>query len=751
MRWLTPATLCLIVALVFWVIWVPWFSYNHVPDPEPEVTRGAAAAALRIPTKDVLEEIGRFSLLDPFEWSDDKETILAAEKILAGRVEIPGFPVGALPRPRGPIEMASGPTMWQLFIHSLSVPRLLLDAYKASGREEFLRGAAKYLVEYDAYEGSEWFLPGAYLWYDGWRIFVRNDHAVAARALMLIEFWRIYRDHADYDPNVGSAIFNMAARCAYLLAEPRRFTVATNHGVMQNLALCSIGLAFPTLPDAEGFCRLAFERLDEQLSFFINDEGFMLEHSPGYQGFSLRLVGIGLRLRTLSGQPVPKTWNRKYQAAQRIYALLRRPDGSLPMFGDTNGGSQSNGPVVTVVDAAGGTGPLIERSWTPDAATLLAPVAGYAVWWDALEKWPGLRGLSQTAIAWSNFDGMGHKHADEPSVSIWAGGTPWLDNVGYWSYDAAGRELAESWAGSNAPHFVGEQTNSKRETRLRFHGRSDGLSAIDLERVGPDQISTRRQLIHVGRNIWIVIDTSAALPGKLVRTIWTMAPDTKVKELVTPGAYLLVDGNSANSLHAFFSSGNSTSQRLVTGSESPFAGWRVFEGSIRRAPSFVVERRADRPWSLAAWSVENPSVVGMSLTATPKMREWQGADNWQLELPTGAGSVLLTRRQGQLVLTPESGVQSSLSMEQGADVARSRAEIGRSLSAAAAKYGAPNMSGVYRVKVSVLLLFQIVASWIIVRRIGVRRNEWLFRAGAISVLIWVLTSLYFVFVRTPLV
>lgn len=747
--WLAFAPLSSIVVLVFWIIWAPWFSFNHVP--EPELNRNVADEARTVPGQDVLEEVGRFGLLEVFEWKDDKELIVAAEKILAGHVALPGFPEGALPRPRGPVEMASGPTMWQLFIHSLGLPRVLLDAYKASGRLEFLQGAVDYLVEYDAYEGSEWSLPGGYLWYDGWRTFVRNDHAIAARGLMLIEFWRVYRTHAEYDPKVGSAVLHMAERCAHLLAEPRRFTVATNHGVMQNLALCSIGLSFPTLPNGARLCRLAFDRLDEQLSFFINEEGYILEHSPGYQRFSLRLVGIGMRLRTLSGQAIPEAWIRKYQAAQRIYAVLRRPDGSVPMFGDTDGGDQGKGPEVTTVDASGGAEPLIQRNWIPDAETVVAPVAGYALWWDGLAKWPDVRSIAQTAIAWSYFEGMGHKHADELSMSIWAGGVPWLDNVGYWSYDATGRELAESWAGSNAPHFVGEPTVSERETHVRYQGRSDKLSAIDLERVGPGEYRVRRQLIQVGKDIWIVIDTSVAGRGKTVRTIWTAAPEIEVKELGARGTYLLIDRPSDSLLRAYFSLDNSTTQRLVAGNESPFAGWRVLDGTIRKAASFIVERPADGSWSLAAWSIERPSLGGATLADAPQMLEWQGVENWRIMLPTGEGQDLLTRRQGQLVLTRASGVQSSLSMEPGADVDRSRAELRGYLSAAATKYGAPNMSGIYRVKASILLLLQVVASLVLVRRIGIRRKEWVFRTSAISVVMWILASFYFVVVRTPLV
>src|SRR5258705_1595374 len=214
--------------------------------------------------------------------------------------------------------------MCQLFVHSVGLPRVMLDAYKADGRAKCLDAAGESLVASDAYEGSGW-SPGGYLWNDTWRRFVRNDHAVAARVPVLTEFWRLYRRSPNYRPDVAEAVFRMAARGAHLLADPSRFNVATNHGVMQNLATCNVGLSFPTLPGVEDHCRLAVKGPDERLAFFINDEGVVLEHSPGYQGFAVVLIGIALRYLLLSEQESPRLWLRKYQAPQHVSAQSRGP------------------------------------------------------------------------------------------------------------------------------------------------------------------------------------------------------------------------------------------------------------------------------------------------------------------------------------------------------------------------------------------------------------------------------------------
>jgi hypothetical protein len=725
----------------------------------------------------LLAELGSYNLHQALVWADDRQLVTAAEKLLLGRVELPGFQAETFALPLNAAALASGPTMWQLFVHSLGLPRVLLDAYKVSGRSEFLDAAAEYLVAYDAYEGAGW-APAGYLWKDEWRRFVRNDHAVAARVTGLTEFWRLYRRSPKYRPDVAEAVFRMAGRAAYLLTDPSRFTVATNHGVMQNLAVCNLGLSFPTLPGAEGRCPLAFKRLDEQLAFFINDEGFVLEHSPGYQGYAVVLMGIALRYLTLSEQEIPKRWLQKYQAAQRVYAEFRRPDGSLPVFGDTDGAGgvgpvifaefqRSDGslPVIGDTDGEpGGAGPIVfgfddqeragwpvARAWSPNDAVLLAPVAGYCLWWDGLKDWPNPRRLGQTAIAWSYFQGMGHKHADEMSLAVWAGGTSWWANVGYWSYDAAGREEAESWEGANAPHLVDERTDSSRETRLRYHGRDSHLAVIDLERRGPGPYRVRRQVVHAGPRLWIVIDTSSGVQGTRTRTTWTTLPSVRLTESGAGGAYELTDGGTGQSLRAFFDGAPGTAQRTIEGSRSPFGGWSVVGGVVRSAPAVVVERPTDGSWALAAWSLADKPGFEPGLAGAPRMQRWGGEEDWEVMLPTGAGRVTLQRRQGRVDMSAPSVRIRSLELEPGPDVSQAKANLAAALASASKKYRAAEMSVTYRVKVTVVLLVALLLNAIILRVVRRYRPAWTLPPEIILAAGWLLVSYYLVFLRAQLV
>ena len=94
------------------------------------------------------------------------------------------------------------------------------------------------IVAWNAYRPPP--LPKGLLW---------NDHATAARIRVLGEFWRLdIGGVPTHRPEVGRAVLEQAARYGALLAKRGRFTFASNHGMMQNLALLQLERAFRRWP-----------------------------------------------------------------------------------------------------------------------------------------------------------------------------------------------------------------------------------------------------------------------------------------------------------------------------------------------------------------------------------------------------------------------------------------------------------------------------------------------------------------------
>jgi hypothetical protein len=655
-------------------VWVPVLKFYHVPGIR--VTSAMLDTARQVPPQPLLEDLGDLAVITEPQWPSQEALVTAANHALKGEITLPGFPPAQITVPFKASDLDRGLPTWQLTLAGLSVPRLLLDAYVATGRSEYLNVARDMIVAWADYERHAW-LPKGFLW---------NDHAIAARVYVLADFWRLYRNDPSYDARVGKAILQLAARSAQLLAKPEQFTFATSHGIVQNLALWHICVVFPYLPDVPKYKRLALARLREQDAFLTNKEGVGLQHSAGYHESGLQWLSMSLRYLSLLDLPIPDDWVAKYARAKEFYADLVRPDGSLPMFGDTQPEADL-GPLITAVAGNDSTTELeYDRTWRPSRPVSIYPAAGYAIWWNGLEYWPDASKLDQTVVAWSYTPYLGHKHADETSVLLWARGTTWWTNVGYWPYGTPGRPDAESWAGSNAVHLVGEATASERVTRLLRWASSPRCRFVELLRTGPDGYSARRQVLQLPPDLWIVVDNNTGAKQNRARTIWTTSPDVLLERNSTPNSYDLRVGGSRFALKAFLFGSDGTRIRELRGSLQPFAGWQVVNHTGRPTLALVLEQPADRSWAVAVWRLRDPGRPEAAPAESPFLRQWNGPERWELIMPQARRAVSIRREPDGIRVDSPGHILVAQSLSPGPDVEADRAEIRGAYERTASKY-----------------------------------------------------------------
>jgi len=602
------------------------------------ITEDILRQARQSPPDSVLQELNqlRFLKLGPAR----KELAWVAAQLRRGSADVArypavsiGYPPVRIRIPLVPHDLEKVPQAWQPY---LVVPRILLDAYDATRRDEFFLSAQDMIVAWGRHERHA-LLPTGYLW---------NDDAIAVRISVLTEFWRLYRRRPSYQPAVAKALLEQVDRSAKLLAKEGLFTFNTNHGVMQNLALLHVSIAFPMLPDAPHYRELGLARLRDQIPFYIDQEGVVLEHSAEYQAWGLQSIAMACRYLSLLHVTIPEDWRRAHERAERVVAALRRPDGTLPTFGDTDGADDDVGPLVAVFDAQGRAETLRHRaSWVPERSLSLDAVAGDAVWWDGLADWPNETKLRQTVIQWSYFPGHAHKHADEMSVLMWAGGQLWWTNVGYWPYATPGRSETESWYGGDAPHLDNESTESLRSTRLLSSGWSDRLAVVDLERRGPGQYVARRQVVHLKPDVWLVVDHASDNGSLKTTTTWTTSPDMSLEQGRIPGSYVLAARGRPIRLRTFLFGSPSTTVKEFEGSLSPFAGWHVVNGSPRPAPALIIEQPASDSWSIVVWSLEGGRVDSTRLPRDPQVLSWKDPDDWSVDLGGESAARVVGREQ----------------------------------------------------------------------------------------------------------
>jgi hypothetical protein len=611
------------VALI--LIWAPEIAANWVMSER--VDEANLVRAYREPADQVLNEIARQQLGLPARGDTASEQVVSdiltrADRILAGQAQFYHQPAVAIDFPFRAANLDRGPPTHQLYMAGLGTVDVLLQAYRASGKEPYFEAATEELMAFSRADRYS-LVPRGLLW---------NDHALANAVRVLVDFWRVARSKADFNRDAAREIMALAGRTAERLAKPGLFTYRTNHGVMQNLALLQFAAAFPWYAKASTFSELACRRLDTQLKYYVSPEGPILEHSAGYHEFGRNLLVAAIRLADLDGCVVPVEWREKMEKVRAFSATLRRPDGSLPVYGNTDYGLDARSPAEM-----GGA--------RPPQAFGLFPISGVAVWWSGLDAWPNEDALSQTAVTWSNFPSRAHKLTDDLSIVVWARGVTWLGNTGYWPYGAAGFDQAHSWRGSNAPHFDGERDSVKRDLVLRGAGTTDRLQAIDLERRVLSEKSTfRRQVIAVAGTTWVVADSIDAQRNDAVERLWTTQPESEVRT-IDDSTFLLVRHDRPIAARLSLLGDLSGAPEVKRGSVNPFAGWIVRDGLPLAAPSITVRQKAGTSLVFTVLEIGNESAL--SAYRTPRIVEAATSDRWELLL--GGERPLTVSRSGSSV------------------------------------------------------------------------------------------------------
>lgn len=406
---------------------------------------------------------------------------LAHRAVHDRELSITGMFPGTLRLEGYPSDIERGPPTLRWFMAGLGVERLMLDAHRATGDRLYLETARVRIRQFAQVEmQSRW--DNGFLW---------NDHSVANRASVLVALWLQLRSQPDALQADGRELLSLVLRTGRVLAKPGHFTVKTNHGVIQNLALLQLSAAFPGLAEAPDWRRIAAERLALQLPFYVSREGVILEHSPRYHAIGTKLLAYAQRLLTLNALPASTRLDQAVANASMVLNVLKRPGHRVPAIGNSD--SSTIHPEQAGISTSPG------QAQHP---TVVWPVAGWLVNWSGPSGAPS----SQLMLTWSKHDGHGHKHADETAFTWWADGQEWITLAGYWPYGHPLVRDSYGWNSANAVHRLGEPADSARIASLLDVWDGPGGFMADLERRGADGSSYRRQLVQVDARTLVVLD-----------------------------------------------------------------------------------------------------------------------------------------------------------------------------------------------------------------------------------------------------
>ncbi len=616
--------------LVILSVWLPlWFHY-WVPSP---LAQDAVLTALRLAPDDrrliEIEDQGN----DLRATVPDSDVVRQARRLRGGTIDLPNGEMRSVSLPFDPQDYQGGSPGGALKMASLVVPATLLRAYELQHDEGFFRDAKEAILRFSRYERDIATDVG----------FIRNDHATAARIGVLVKFWRLYRQRDDFKSDEARIVLQQISRCALLLAKASNYTAATNHGVMQNIALLQIGVAFPALREA-ALGRLARGRLERQMAYYLHSDGVVLEHSPGYHRFGIWLVGLTIRLLQLNGLPEIPGLLEKYARGMSFLDRLTRLDGSIPRIGDTNGKIVDRPRPAVAKDAT-----VTDVAMALADGTKVYVGSGYAITARPLGAGPGeAQSVSHSTVYWSHFPRHGHEVAAEGSFLLWAAGRNWIGNTGYWPYGLPGRDEATGWRGSNAPHLVGESASGERFSRLLGTAANAQLHLVDLERTLPDGGTLRRQITQLSADTWVILDSVSDGTNSTVERMWSLDPGLEIKRSGSD-ALVATDPESGWRLALNFVADQQSLVRELHGSLVPFGGWAVIGPMPIPSPAFVATQASAGRWFATVLTLVAP---GAEVPAQRPAFEVVSAEQWSLELGGGTPSATrIERRVAELHIT----------------------------------------------------------------------------------------------------
>ena len=669
-----------------------------------------------VPTTDVLNEVAAITLgTSPAISVSQRDSM--ANALLEGKLVTPRLQLASVPLVGWPDDLLHGGPSFQLELASLEFESLLLDEFEYSGDRRYYQAARSRILAFANWEEQQR-KPIAFLW---------NDHAIAARIAVIVRFWRHLRLDADATDQQKASLVELVMRSGELLAKQSLFTVRTNHGVMQNIALLQIAAAFPLLPKAKDWRNLAFERLELQLGFYVSDEGVVLEHSAGYHLLGTELLAEAVTLIRLNGMAPSERLLEDIQGTEKFSRMLLRPDGTLPAFGNTDVGSLES---LTIIrnSVTGKLQKLAAPFSPPSEMAALFPVSGYALWWSQFPV------SAQIVVAWSNHRLHGHKHADEPSINMWSRGYNWITATGYWPYGHEGFDEANGWAGSNAPHTLKEPANSPRQARLLGVSADGPLRVADVEVCRSSGMCVRRQILQLSAEQLLVVDYISNADAE-TEILWTTDPRLSLRQTNKQSFESNVT-ETGHRLHIELTSATNPEVALLSGSMTPFAGWVVTSGIPQPSDAIrVLYQGRDVAIATLIEIAEPPSKLSFQ-SFTRRDNE-----DWKISLKQQEGKVIVERKGRNLsVIQPNE--TALIRVNEPPDIAKQQIVLRSAMDEAIDRYPPWRDLSEYhfRLYMIIVLLWLVIEVGIFANTAFVGKQPWLHFipiGGWVALAIWI--------------
>lgn len=461
-----------------------------------------------------------------------------------------------------------------------------------------------------------------------------GNWAVAFEVAFRVNSWtwalHLFADCPAIDDRTRERLeLGIGTHCEYLFAN-LELNARNNHLLLEAKALYLGALLFPVFRNARRWLRRAEKHLLREMRYQVHEDGVHGEMSTHYHRvIAGELLELLLLLR-LNGRELPPDVSRRIEQMAEFHATIARPDGSLPLFGDSSGedayarfSAANAGPrvfgfaVPEYVSARQeeATAWRLARLATREPPRIPArsrafPDGGYYV----LRSGTTAADTLQLAFDAGPFGlpiDPHHGHADALSFDLYARGRAWIVDSGVYSTHAPWpwRRYFRGTASHNTICVDGQdQTvllDSRRAVRLaraRCQGWSTGPERDVLDASHDGYCRFREPVLHrrivwfVRESYWLLADLLTGDGAHRLSANFHAPAGVAAERTAAGDIRLHADGEA---LSLSFAATGAVSAIVREGETAPIQGWRsVNSGEKTPAPTVSVEYSGELPFTL---------------------------------------------------------------------------------------------------------------------------------------------------------
>ncbi|HEY7517069.1 MAG TPA: alginate lyase family protein [Methylomirabilota bacterium] len=431
---------------------------------------------------------------------------------------------------------------------------------------------------------------------------------------------------------------SLVAQTRHIAGHLSIYSSPNTHLLIEALTLFVVGTVLRELHAAAAWREQGRAILEREIETQVRDDGFYREASSYYHAYAVEFYLIATVVGERNGVALAPAVRTRLEQMLEALAWLVRPDGSLPNFGDADGGRtlRLGAPNLQRVDELLTSGAILTGRTELRAGLPSTGEEAAWLWPDGLARLAALgpaaapRGGRQFADArlvverrrvdgderWALLDagdmGMlsgGHGHAGCLGLGLYAHGRPLVVDRGTYVYNAApawrryfrGTRAHSTVVIDGVEQATPARGNFQWDTRYRSqivrHVAVPDYGVVTAEHDGfrrlPAPVGHRRTLLSVAGEYWLCIDAFTGSGTHTAEFRFQLAPDLQVDQAGTTLFAAPPDG--AAGLLLVPVGFETPDTRVAVGEMEPLEGWHSDDYGQRRPAATLLITDGLRP------------------------------------------------------------------------------------------------------------------------------------------------------------